>query len=391
MKISRIQSQIVRLNAAEPLADGPVAAGTTRDFVTLQRCDRCAPHARIRAHRAAQGVLARSQRFGGSGMWRMFLLAPLILAGAVHAQELTVFAGGLQASETKERSHAWALEYQHALGENIAASFAWLNEGHLPGHHRDGQSVQIWGRANLLDRRLSLAAGLGPYRYFDTTASVAGGDHANIHGWGMVGSLAATYYSDSRWLYKLRFNRIVAGGSVDTNALMLGIGYQLEPVSERGPQVSAPSQLGKTTTDEITAFVGRTIVNSLSSERELGWAFEYRHGLGRHVDVTLGVLNEGDARLVRRSGITAQIWGVREVLASDRLVLGIGLGPYLAIDRYRDPALGEGGTSLFSWIFTASAAFRLSQHWNARVSWNRINTNYNRDTDVILLGAGYRF
>ena len=96
-------------------------------------------------------------------------------------------------------------------------------------------------------------------------------------------------------------------------------------------------------------------------------------------------------RLVRRTGIAAQIWGVREVLASDRLVLGIGFGPYLVIDKDHTPASGEGGGSNFSWIVTATAAYRLSRHWNARVSWNRINTDYNRDTDVILFGAGYRF
>ena len=35
MKISSIQSQIVRVPAIEPLADGPAAKGSTRDFVTL--------------------------------------------------------------------------------------------------------------------------------------------------------------------------------------------------------------------------------------------------------------------------------------------------------------------------------------------------------------------
>jgi hypothetical protein len=324
-------------------------------------------------------------------MWRIFLALPLILAGAAYAQELTLFAGGLKGSGSKESSPVWAVEYQQPLNENIAASFSWLNEGHVPGHHRDGQSIQIWGRTNVLDRRLSLAAGVGPYRYFDTTVSAGGDGYANVHGWGTVGSLAATYYTDSRWLYQLRFNRIVARNSIDTSALMFGLGYQLEPVPERGPQVSAPRQPGKTTNNEITVFLGQTIVNSFSSERDHAWALEYRRGLARHVDVTLGVLNEGDARLVRRTGITAQIWGVREVLASDRLVLGIGFGPYLAIERNRDSASGEGGDSTVSWIVTATAAYRLSQHWDARVSWNRISTNYNRNTDVILFGAGYRF
>jgi len=321
-------------------------------------------------------------------MWRILLALPLILSGTAHAQELTLLGGGLKESGTNYSSTVWAFEYQQPLKEHVAASFSWLNEGHVPGHHRDGQSVQIWGRTNVFDRRLSLAVGVGPYRYFDTTVSCAGGGYANIHGWGTVASLGATWYT---WLYQMRFNRIVARNSINTSALMFGIGYQLEPVSERGPQVAAPRKLEKTTTDEITVFLGQTIVNSYYSQRDSARAIEYRHGLGRFVDVTLGVLNEGDPRLVRRTGVTAQIWGVREVLASDRLLLGIGFGPYLAVDKYRTHVQSEGGDSKFSWIFTATAAYRLSEHWNARVSWNRINTNYNRDTDVLLLGAGYRY
>jgi len=324
-------------------------------------------------------------------MWRILMVLPLIISGATHAQELTLLGGGLKESGTKYRSPVWAFEYKHPLSEHVAASFSWLNEGHLPGHHRDGQTVQIWGRTNVFDRHLSLAVGVGPYRYFDTTVSSDGSGYANIHGWATVGSLGATYYTDRRWLYEMRFNRIVARNSINTSTLMFGIGYQLEPVPERGPQVSAPRQLDKTTTDEVTVFLGQTIVNSFYSQSDTARALEYRHGLGRFFDVTLGLLNEGDARLVRRTGVTTQIWGVREVLASDRLLLGIGFGPYLAIDKYRTPVAGQGGRSNFSWIFTATAAFRLSPHWNGRVSWNRINTNYDRDTDVVLFGAGYRF
>ena len=86
-------------------------------------------------------------------MWRIFLALALIPAGAAYAQELTLFAGGLTQSGTKESSPAWAFEYLHPLNENIAASFSWLNEGHVPGHHRDGHSMQIWGRTNVFHRR----------------------------------------------------------------------------------------------------------------------------------------------------------------------------------------------------------------------------------------------
>lgn len=320
-------------------------------------------------------------------MWRIVLALPLMVGGTAHAQELTLFGGGIQQSGSNKNAHAWAFEYRHPLHENILASFSWLNEGHLPGHHRDGQSLQIWGRTDTFQHRLSLAAGLGPYRYSDTTASTASGAYANAHGWGMVGSLAASYYTDSRWLYQLRFNRIVGNNSIDTNALMLGIGYQLGPV---GPLAAVSRQRGKRTDNEVTASFGFTIVNSDHSEHDTARALEYRHGLAPHVDVTVSLLNEGDPKLIRRTGIAAQLWGVHRFLANDRLVLGIGVGPYLAIDRHRAPPT-EVDERKMSSIFSAMAAYQLSGQWNGRLSWNRINTDYNRDTDVILFGVGYRF
>ncbi len=323
-------------------------------------------------------------------MRRILLALGLALACAAHAQEMTLFVGGLQESGTTERAPAWAFEYQQGLGEYFAGSFSWLNEGHVPGHHRDGQAFQLWGRANLLDRRLSLAFGIGPYRYFDTSVSSAGGGYANIHGWGTVSSLAATYYTGRPWFLQLRANRVLAHNSIDTRSLMLGVGYQLEPVDERGPIKSPPYQWNKTTSDEFTLFAGRTIVNSFESEQGVASAFEYRHGLARFIDGTLGFINEGDARLIRRKGVTAQLWAVREVLASDRLTLGIGYGPYVAIDRYRAPAPGEDATARVSLMFTATASYRFGDHWAVRFSWNRINSHYDRDTDLLLLGIGYR-
>jgi hypothetical protein len=44
-----------------------------------------------------------------------------------------------------------------------------------------------------------------------------------------------------------------------------------------------------------------------------------------------------------------------------------------------------------SGIVTLTASYRFDPHWFARLSWNRIVTGYDRDTDVILLGGGYRF
>lgn len=42
-------------------------------------------------------------------------------------------------------------------------------------------------------------------------------------------------------------------------------------------------------------------------------------------------------------------------------------------------------------IATFTASYRLRPQWCLRASWDRIVTNYDRDTDVIMGGIGYRF
>jgi hypothetical protein len=306
------------------------------------------------------------------------------------AQELHGFGGLMQHTEAGERSYSWQLEYQEGLGEHFAYSISYLNEGHVPEHHRDGQMAQLWTRTNLLDRRLSLAAGLGPFRYFDTTAAKAGASYQNDHGWGVAMSLAATWYTADRWLFQLRTNVVETASSIDTISTLIGIGYQLEPPPTRGPLPMASPQRRKTTDNELTVFLGRTIVNSFSSEHSIAAAVEYRHGLWRYVDWTVGWLFEGDNRLTRRNGLTTQLWATRAVL-DDRLSLGIGAGPYINVDHYRNPLQTSERTRAISGIVTLTASYRLTPDWALRSSWNRIVTSYNRDTDVILAGVGYRF
>jgi hypothetical protein len=51
----------------------------------------------------------------------------------------------------------------------------------------------------------------------------------------------------------------------------------------------------------------------------------------------------------------------------------------------------ENKDNIISGIATMSGSYRLDPHWSLRISWNRIITNYDRDTDVIMGGIGYRF
>ncbi|WP_257786756.1 hypothetical protein [Cupriavidus malaysiensis] len=42
-------------------------------------------------------------------------------------------------------------------------------------------------------------------------------------------------------------------------------------------------------------------------------------------------------------------------------------------------------------MLSMSAGDRFCEHWLARVTWNRVVTGYDHDTDIFLAGIGYRF
>jgi len=42
-------------------------------------------------------------------------------------------------------------------------------------------------------------------------------------------------------------------------------------------------------------------------------------------------------------------------------------------------------------LVTPTASYRPSEHIVARFNWNRTVTTYNKDTDLFLLGIGWRF
>jgi hypothetical protein len=324
------------------------------------------------------------------GYFRILILAGVLVTSVVNAQEL-LFLGGLSHEGGLEAtSYAWSVDYNHSLGENTYLSLGWFNEGHLGDHHRDGPATQLWGRVNFRDRRLSLAVGLGPYAYFDTQLAAEGVTYANDHGFGLIYSAGLSWYSTQRWLLQLRINHIATDTPIDTTNLLFGVGYQLEAPSTPGPRPYASSHQQNTTRNELTLFAGQTILNSFQSENSTAYALEYRRGLGPFVDWTLGWLHEGGNHIIRRNGATTQLWLVRPFL-HDRLALGAGAGAYFVVNKEHLTENTDDADETISAIISLTASYRLNSRWLARLSWNRIATDYSRDTDVILVGGGYRF
>jgi hypothetical protein len=234
----------------------------------------------------------------------------------------------------------------------------YLNQGHFPLHHRDSHSASLWVRTITFNRHLSLSAGAGALYYYDTTNPSGGSLNSDVHGFGLLRSVAATWYTKSRILFQVRANWINAD-AFDTVSAFAGIGYQLDPPSAN---ISGPGH----------------------SEAA---AIEYRRGIWKCLEWTVGGLYEGNNSLINRYGLTTQIWLARPFL-HDRVALGIGGGAYFNNDRRR---INQENDIFISKLATISASYRMSPHFHVRFSWDRVITNYNRDSDVFLGGIGYRF
>ncbi|WP_148218008.1 hypothetical protein [Opitutus terrae] len=318
-------------------------------------------------------------------------MALLLLSFALRAQHLTGSYGVAHSPDLGRSSYTWQLDYRQNFAQQLAWSAAWINEGHFPGHHRDGVTGQLWWRTAFLDGRLVLALGGGPYHFFDTQ-NQPGGDSIISRGWAPIGSVSLNYHPVARWFLRATANTIrPKGDDVTMNTFALGVGYRLwdEPKAigktERDPEVAVRRSLDH----ELTLYGGRTIVNASVGEGATAVSLEYRRHLTPAIDWTLSWLNEGDPEAVRRQGLTTQLWLGRRFW-NERLVLGFGGGIYYAVDRERADPPADDPENLMP-IVSPTIGYRFGERWIARFVWHRAISDYHRDSDVFLAGIGRRW
>src|ERR1051325_7498203 len=109
--------------------------------------------------------------------------------------------------------------------------------------------------------------------------------------------------------------------------LLSGSDTGLDRIENHCHRSPAPHSSGYITGNEFTIFGGESVVNASLSGHGLAGAAEYRRGLAHHIDGTISYIYEGDPRLVRRSGVSVQIWPVN-TFYEKRVSVGIGLGGY---------------------------------------------------------------
>jgi hypothetical protein len=113
--------------------------------------------------------------------WALSALFMLCAGVSLHGQELTFLGGLLPETSSERSSYTWQIDYRQDLYRNFATSIAYINEGHLREHHRDGTAWEIWGRLPFAQDRFSVSLGAGAYYFYDTQP-LPGGDTVNIHG-----------------------------------------------------------------------------------------------------------------------------------------------------------------------------------------------------------------
>lgn len=315
----------------------------------------------------------------------MRILAAGLLATAVaaQAQDLSLTGGETRTRDPDAHSFGIGLVYAHDLGPHLEGSLSYRNEGHVPGHHRDGHAAQLWLKTQALFPELWLAAGVGPYHYFDTAIAEgdSGQDYDNAHGWGAIYGLTATWRPRaSRWFYQVRVEHVETHGSLDTTMLLAAAGYRLDQDSTFA---AGPSPRGD---DELFGGLGQTIVNSFQSETHNAGAgiVSWRHAFGPVLRASVGWIHESDARLIRRDGVALQGW-LEPGFSGGKFTLGLGFGAYAAVDHYRPEE-----RDVMALVGT-TASWRLADRWVARFEWERVASRHDRDSDIVLLGVGYRF
>ncbi|HEV2268466.1 MAG TPA: hypothetical protein VGR92_03310 [Steroidobacteraceae bacterium] len=310
------------------------------------------------------------------------------------------FGASIGSRASWPKSSAWGLEFRQTDAPHFAWSVAYLNDGHFPGHHRDGVSGEIWAPFTI-DDLMTLSVGGGPFYYFDTEHANIPGGFADVHGWAWVLSADMRLALWSRldepgWFLDVRYDWSAPAKDIETHSIGLGFGYRM--YSDFASRTPTEGTVPGFAQNELVGYVGKTVVNSFSSQWSFAEAIEYRRELAAEViRGSLAFVNEGNAKLVRRKGVLYEVWAEPSFWDGNASV-GIGWGGYTAVDKSR-PTTGRH----ISYVVSATLSARLpnllpiwqsttfGERTDVRVTWHRIVTDYDRDTDILLFGLGYRF
>lgn len=297
-----------------------------------------------------------------------------------HAGELDAFDGRLESNDTHAKTYSWGIEYRERLSDHFAAGFVWLNEGHLPNNHRDGQSVQLWWRSRADPAGWVFEAGIGPYRYYDTHYLTPDPAFHDAHGWGGLASASLDWYFANHWFTFLRANQASASDKYGSTSLGLGLGYRFTTGLETAPSPTEPLW-------EVDGLLGERIANTSHSEAGLAGGLGFRRTLSEHVSASATAIDAAGTRLNWRDGFAAQLWLEQRLTSS--FSVGVGAGAFVVSQD--DSIKDAQSPSNLAAIVSVTIAYSFTAQWLTRVVWDRIGTGDDHDCDILQFAVGYRF
>jgi hypothetical protein len=327
----------------------------------------------------------------GAGLGAGLLLCLGVCASdGTRAGELDGFDGRLESNNTGSKTYSWGLEYREPLGDHVAAGFTWLNEGHLPNNHRDGQAVQWWWHSRPDLKGLVFEAGIGPYRYYDTHTLRPDPDFHDAHGWGALGSAAVDWYFANHWFSFLRVNQVSASDKYSSTALVAGAGYRFTAKFDLPPasaDTGSGTAAGPAPLWEIDGLLGERVANTAHSETGLSEGVSVRRMLSDHFSASVSFIAGQNTLLNWRDGFAAQLW--LEQRLTSHLSVAAGAGAFVVSED--DSLKDADAPANLAVIVSVSVAYALTPRWMTRVVWDRIGTGDDHDCDILHLGIGYRF
>jgi hypothetical protein len=288
---------------------------------------------------------------------------------------------------------AYGLDLNHTINDSLSTDIFYTNQGHFPEHHRDGAGASLMLNKQLLPQ-LTVSVGAGPWAYCDTLIPDNGKPAQDLHGIGATAGVAAAWHAKNHIVYQVRANYYTAKDSFSSYSAVGSIGYEFGGDAGTSSFSQSDSSSSDNSSDnsgknQISMLAGESAVNVPGNVRSLATSVEYRRELGKSLDLTVAGISEGNNKFADRSGVAPELW-LRENVLDNRLSFSIGAGVYAGVDQRKEQE-GYASDKFAAAIVSTSANYKFTDHWNARLTWHRVLTSYDRDADVVVAGFGYEY
>jgi hypothetical protein len=302
----------------------------------------------------------------------------------VFGQEVSFLAG---ATQTEDHStYNWQLDYHQQLDRRFAASLAWINEGHVVGHRRDGATAQLWVEQPWA-RRWRFGAAVGPYLYFDTEPNDGDRGYGDHHGLGVAATAGAWYRAWGALDLQLRLTGLWAQGDYNTHSIMLGAGYSFAHLLERTRPAGDEGSGGVDWFDgrqQISAFAGVSTLNSLAIRNWSTYGLDYQYGFNSWLSAAgTAFIDRGTHSPHNRIALQTRIF---HRVADSPLTLSAGMGASLTLVESGTPS-----QETVEGLLLLRAGWNITRRLSLEASWFRTFTQDDHDLDIMLGGIAWRF